>query len=171
VLVARDQARMELLATRLRAEAQVAVDVLPADLTQQADLAKVEARLREDASIGILVNNAGMGQSGAFVQQSPDSIDRLVMLNTTVPTRLAAAVAPRFAQAGQGAIVNIGSVVGFAPAGYDHLRRHQGLCAVPVPGLHVELGAKGVYVQAVLPPPPARKSGAAPALTSTPCRR
>jgi hypothetical protein len=42
VLVARDQARMELLATRLRAEAQVAVDVLPADLTQQADLAKVE---------------------------------------------------------------------------------------------------------------------------------
>ena len=152
VLVARDQARMELLATRLRAEAQVAVDVLPADLTQQADLAKVEARLREDASIGILVNNAGMGQSGAFVQQSPDSIDRLVMLNTTVPTRLAAAVAPRFAQAGQGAIVNIGSVVGFAPElGMTIYGATKAFVLFLSQGLHVELGAKGVYVQAVLP--------------------
>lgn len=152
VLAARDQARMELLATRLRAEAQVAVDVLPADLTQQADLARVEARLREDASIGILVNNAGMGQSGAFVQQSPDSIDRLVMLNTTVPTRLAAAVAPRFAQAGQGAIVNIGSVVGFAPElGMTIYGATKAFVLFLSQGLHVELGAKGVYVQAVLP--------------------
>jgi short-subunit dehydrogenase len=37
------------------------------------------------------------------------------MLNTTAPTRLAAAVAARFAQEGKGSIVNIGSVVGFAP--------------------------------------------------------
>lgn len=152
VLVARDQARMELLAARLRNETQVAIDVLPADLTQQADLARVEARLHEDASIGILVNNAGMGQSGAFVQQSPDSIDRLVTLNTTVPTRLAAAVAPRFAQAGQGAIVNIGSVVGFAPElGMTIYGATKAFVLFLSQGLHLELGAKGVYVQAVLP--------------------
>jgi short-subunit dehydrogenase len=75
----------------------------------------VEARLRSDARIGILINNAGLAQSGSFVQQTPDSIDQLITLNTQALTRLAAAVAPRFVQSGSGAIVNIGSVVGFAP--------------------------------------------------------
>src|SRR5881397_2445083 len=60
VLVARDSSRLEAIATRLRATYQVAIDVLQADLTQQTDLAAVEARLRDDARIGILENNAGM---------------------------------------------------------------------------------------------------------------
>ena len=115
VLVARDNSRLEALATRLRTQHHVAVDVLPADLTQQADLAAVEARLRDDARIGVLVNNAGMAQSGAFLQQGAEGVDRLVALNITALTRLAAAVAPRFAQSGTGSIVNIGSVVGVAP--------------------------------------------------------
>lgn len=115
VMVARDKARMDLLASRLREETKVTIDVIQADLTQQEDLAEIESRLREDTSIGILINNAGMGQSGAFIQQNAQSIDRLVMLNTTAPTRLAAAVAARFAQEGKGSIVNIDSVVGFAP--------------------------------------------------------
>src|SRR5688572_23427798 len=83
VLVARDKARLDVLAQRLREEHKVAVEVLQADLTNQADLAAVEARLRDDASIHILINNAGMAQSGGFVQQTAESIERLVMLNTT----------------------------------------------------------------------------------------
>ena len=59
VLVARDAARLAALAETLRAKTGVAVDVLPADLTAEADLVRVEARLREDARIGVLVNNAG----------------------------------------------------------------------------------------------------------------
>ena len=50
---------MDTLAARLRRETGVAVDVLPADLTVAADLARVEARLRDDKRIGLLVNNAG----------------------------------------------------------------------------------------------------------------
>src|ERR1700752_2112869 len=57
VLVARDAGRMEALAARLRGTG-VTVDVLPADLTKADDLARVEARLRDDASITLLVNNA-----------------------------------------------------------------------------------------------------------------
>src|SRR3990167_4415795 len=67
VLVARDQARLEALATRLHQETGVEVQTLPADLTQRDDLAAVEARLRDDARIGILINNAGIAQSGGFV--------------------------------------------------------------------------------------------------------
>ena len=115
VLVARDRQRLDALAARLRETHKIAVDVMQADLTQPTDLAAVESRLRDDARIGTLINNAGMALAGGFVQQSGQAIEQLVRLNTLAPTRLAAAIAPRLAQAGAGAIVNVGSVVGFAP--------------------------------------------------------
>jgi short-subunit dehydrogenase len=152
VLVARDRVRLEALAVRLRTQHDIAVDMLPADLTQQADLAAVEARLRDDARIGILVNNAGMAQSGGFLQQNADGIDRLIALNITALTRLAGAVAPRFAQSGMGAIVNIGSVVGFAPEfGMSIYGATKAFVLFLSQGLNLELSSKGVYVQAVLP--------------------
>ena len=115
VLVARDRARMETLADRLRRETGVEIDILQADLTKPRDLAQVEARLRDDHRIGTLVNNAGTAPAGGFVNQSPDDVARIVNLNATAPVRLASAVAPRFAESGQGAIINLGSVVGLSP--------------------------------------------------------
>src|SRR5258705_12651465 len=70
VLVARDRIRMEALADRLRRETGVAVDILRADVTDPRDLAQVEARLRDDHRIGILVNNAGTAAAAGFVDQS-----------------------------------------------------------------------------------------------------
>lgn len=152
VLVARDKARLEILAARLREENSVAVDVLQADLTQSNDLAAVEARLRDDSRIGVLINNAGMAQSGRFLEQTADGIDRLITLNTTALTRLASAIAPRLAQAGEGAIVNIGSVVGLAPElGMSIYGATKAFVLFLSQGLHLELSPKGVYVQAVLP--------------------
>ncbi|MGT2511187.1 SDR family NAD(P)-dependent oxidoreductase [Cupriavidus basilensis] len=152
VLVARDKSRLDALAAHLRKETNVAVDVLQADLTQAADLATVESRLRADASIGILINNAGIAQSGGFVEQSADSIERLITLNTTALTRLAAAIAPRLAQAGEGAIVNIGSVVGLAPEfGMSVYGATKAFVLFLSQGLSLELSPRGVYVQAVLP--------------------
>jgi short-subunit dehydrogenase len=152
VLVARDKARLDTLAARLREQSGVAVEVLQADLTQPGDLAAVETRLREDARIGILINNAGMAQSGGFLQQTTEDIQSLITLNTTALTRLAAAVAPRFVQAGTGAIVNIGSVVGFAPEfGMTIYGATKAFVLFLSQGLHLELSPSGVYVQAVLP--------------------
>jgi short-subunit dehydrogenase len=152
ILVARDKARLDTLAKRLREEHHIGVDVLPADLTQHADIAAVEARLRDDARIGILINNAGMAQSGGFTSQTSDSIERVVGLNTTALTRLAAAIAPRLVEAGKGAIVNIGSVVGLAPEfGMSVYGATKAFVLFLSQGLNVELSPKGVYVQAVLP--------------------
>lgn len=152
VLVARDKARLEALATRLHKDFGVSVDVLPADLTKAADLVAVEARLREDEKIGILINNAGVAQSGGFVQQSPEAIDGLIGLNVTALTRLAAAVAPRFSTSGGGSIVNLGSVVGFVPEmGATLYGATKAYVLYLSQGLHVELSSRGVYVQAVLP--------------------
>lgn len=152
VLVARDKARMEALAARLSQENGVAIDIIQADLTQPAELAAVETRLRDDASIGILVNNAGTAIGGSFIEQSTDDLARLVALNTTALLRLASAIAPRLAAAGEGAIVNIGSVVGLAPEfGMTVYGATKAFVLFLSQGLSLELAPKGVYVQAVLP--------------------
>lgn len=152
VVVARDKARLDSLAARLRAECNVAVEVLQADLTKPGDLSALETRLRDDARIGILINNAGMPQPKGFLEQTAEGIETLIALNTTAVTRLAAAVAPRFAQSGTGAIVNIGSVVGFAPEfGMSIYGATKAFVLFLSQGLNVELAPKGVYVQAVVP--------------------
>src|SRR5215467_12874231 len=81
VLVARDKAKLEALAGRLRKEVGIAAEVLAADLTDQADRGKVEARLKEDSRIGILINNAGTTVPGGFSNPDPDSLDKLIRLN------------------------------------------------------------------------------------------
>jgi short-subunit dehydrogenase len=152
VLVARDAARMEGLAVRLRADFGVAIDILKADLTRLEDLATVEARLRDDDKIGILINNAGASVAGNFVDQTTDQVAQLVALNTTALVRLASAVAPRLAKAGGGAIVNIGSVVGLAPEfGLTVYGATKAFVLFLSQGLSLELAPHGVYVQAVLP--------------------
>lgn len=152
VLVARNTARMEALADRLRQETGVAIDIIQADLTRPGDLAAVETRLRDDVRIGVLVNNAGTAIGGSFIEQRTDDVARLVALNTTAPLRLASAIAPRLAETGEGAIVNIGSVVGLAPEfGMSVYGATKAFVLFLSQGLSLELGPKGVYVQAVLP--------------------
>lgn len=152
VLVARDKARLDVLATRLRGLHGVVVDVLAADLTQADELATVEHRLREDKRIDTLINNAGLAQSGSFVQQDGASIRRLIDLNITAVTCLAAAIAPRLAETGKGSIVNLGSVVGLSPElGMSVYGATKAFVLFLSQGLHLELSPKGVYVQAVLP--------------------
>lgn len=152
VLVARNMARMEALAARLRDDYGVLVDILQADLAEPAELATVEARLRDDNGIGILVNNAGTAIGGSFVEQSVDDMTHLVALNATALVRLSSAIAPRLAKAGTGAIVNVGSVVGLAPEfGMTVYGATKAFVLFLSQGLAHELGSRGVYIQAVLP--------------------
>ena len=154
VLVARDKARMETLAAKLRSETGVTVDVVPADLTNAADLARIETRLREDDRIGILVNNAGAAAPGSFVnpQLDLDAFEKLIRLNVTAVTRLAGAVAPRFAARGEGAIINIASVVALIPEfALGIYGATKSYVLTLSQSLQTELSPKGVYVQAVLP--------------------
>ena len=152
VLVARDGGRMEMLADRLSQQFGVEVDILRADLTDAPDLAQVEARLRDDVRIGILINNAGMSTAGGFIDQSADDITRVVSLNAMAVVRLARAIVPRLVVAGQGAIVNVGSIVGLLPEfGSTVYGATKAFVLFLSQALQHELGPKGVYVQAVLP--------------------
>jgi short-subunit dehydrogenase len=151
VLVARDGARMEALAERLRGETGVTIEVLPADLTADADIAKVEQRLASD-DIGLLINNAGMSLNGGILDNDAAKLTQIITLNITAPTRLASAAGKAFVARRGGAIVNIASVLALAPEAFDGV--YSGTKAYVLnlsQSMSAQLADKGLYVQAVLP--------------------
>ncbi|MET0238946.1 MAG: SDR family oxidoreductase [Sphingobium sp.] len=151
ILVARDAARMEVLAERLRGETGVGIEILPADLTIDADVTRIEERLTR-GDVTLLLNNAGMSLNGSVLENGPAELVRIIALNVTAPTRLAAAAAKVFVGKGDGAIVNISSVLAVAPEIFDGV--YSGTKAFVLnlsQALSAQLADKGVYTQAVLP--------------------
>lgn len=152
LLVARDQVRLETLAAELRERAGVKVEVLKADLTDRADLNGVAARLRSDAAISLLVNNAGVAISGSLLDVDLDRFDAMIQLNVVAVTHLAAAAAANFVAQGRGTLINIASVLALAPELFNGT--YSGTKAFVLnlsQSLNKELGDKGVRVQVVLP--------------------
>lgn len=152
ILVARSRQRLDLLAQRLREETGRQVEVLVADLGDQAGLAQVEQLLRTQDDISLLVNNAGVGATSALLDSDVEAMTRMIELNVTALTRLAYAAAPGFVARGRGAIINIASIVGIAP---EILNGVYGASKAFVlafsQSLHHELAGKGVQIQAVVP--------------------
>jgi short-subunit dehydrogenase len=152
VLVARDRARLQSLAERLIRECGVKVDVLPADLTTQPQRALVEQRLRDDDTIGLLVNNAGMAGAGPIVAQQLERFESMIQLNVITPTRLTSAILPRLLARGHGGIINIASVVALVPELFDGTYNGSKSYLLNYTlTLHKEVAGRGIQVQAVLP--------------------
>ncbi|WP_334024289.1 SDR family oxidoreductase [Burkholderia gladioli] len=152
VLVARQRDRLDALAKRLSDETQVGVEVMATDLNDRAELARVEARLREDAGLSLLVNNAGIGTHTPLLDSDVERMTSMIELNVTALTRLTYAAVPGFVARGGGAVINIASIVGIAPEVLNGV--YGGTKAFVLAfsqSLHHELAAKGVRVQAVLP--------------------
>ncbi|GAB3257520.1 SDR family NAD(P)-dependent oxidoreductase [Chitinimonas naiadis] len=152
VLVARDLPRLQALAARLTQETGVKVEALKADLTNKADLAKVEARLRDDAAISLLLNNAGMSVGGSFIGGNVDQFDAMLQLNVVAVMRLASIAAAAFAARKRGTIINLASVLALAPELFDGV--YSGTKAFVLNMTHAlqrDLAPLGVRVQAVLP--------------------
>ncbi|MDE1146049.1 MAG: SDR family oxidoreductase [Azospirillaceae bacterium] len=152
ILVARNVARLQERAQRLAAETGRKVEVLAADLTKPADLRAVEARLREDAGITALVNNAGVGSATPLLEADVDAMDAMIQLNVTALTRLTHAAVPGMVRRGGGLVINIASIVGIAPELLNGT--YGGTKAFVIAftqSLYHELAGKGLRVQAVLP--------------------
>jgi short-subunit dehydrogenase len=152
ILVARSRDRLVSLAERITNETRRCVEIVDADLNDPSSLATVEAKLKEDASIALLVNNAGIGTHTPLLDSDVDAMTRMIGLNVIALTRLTYAAVPGFVSRGKGAIINISSIVGIAPERLNGV--YGGTKAFVLAfsqSLHHELAAKGVKVQAVLP--------------------
>ncbi|MCC0804989.1 SDR family oxidoreductase [Methylobacterium sp. W2] len=152
VLVARATDRLNTLADELRAAYGVAVEVITADLVDPAQREPVLARLRSTPAIDLLVNNAGAGLMGGFVEAEAEAMQTLLTLNVVVPTLLASAVIGGMVERGTGSIVNIASVLAllpeYSPGIYAATKSY---LLTLSQSLAAEVSPHGVYVQAVLP--------------------
>lgn len=94
ILVARNQTRLDQLARRLTDETGRSVEVVAADLGKRTDAARIEKVLRTDASITMLVNNAGVGATGPLLASDVDKMEEMIALNVNALTRLTYAAVP-----------------------------------------------------------------------------
>ena len=118
VLVARDEGRLVELADELRSAHGVEVEVLPADLTDRTSLALVEQRLADrDRPVDLLVNNAGFGLKGRFLDNDVDAEQAMLEVLVTAVLRLSHAALGAMAERGSGGIINVSSVAAFLPRG------------------------------------------------------
>lgn len=117
-VVARRGARLRSLARRLHGSHGVRIGVVVADLTKQDGLAAVEARIARDRNLELLVNNAGMGDFGAFQERDRESHDAEIRLNVLAVARLTHAALPGMIRRGAGAVINVSSLAAFQPCPY-----------------------------------------------------
>ncbi len=152
ILVARDEARLNAAAGRLRTAYGISVLTLPADLSTETGIATVEHRLESDPSISFLVNNAGIGVMAPLTEMTPASITGLIQLNVLAAARLGAAAARSFSARGHGTIINIASVLGLVAEFFNPVYNATKAFVLSLTqNMHRELSPQGVRVQAVLP--------------------
>ena len=152
ILVARDETRLSALAERLRAETGRSVEILVADLTARPDLLRVEGRLRQDPSVGMLVNNAGVAVAGPMFGSDVDRLEAMVNINITAALRLAHAAVAGFVARGQGTLINVSSVLALAPERFNAVYSGTKSFMLNLSlALQAELASTGIRVQAVLP--------------------
>ena len=153
ILVARDADRMEALADAPARRDRRDDRSRPRRSHRPKPMSRRSSRsLANDASITLLVNNAGMSLNGGILENGPTELTRIIALNITTPTRLASAAGKAFVARGNGAIINIASVLALAPEMFDGV--YSGTKAF-ILNLSQSMAAqqkdKGLYVQAVLP--------------------
>ncbi|MEU0265120.1 SDR family oxidoreductase [Nocardioides sp. NPDC006303] len=152
VLVARNAARLEALASDIRAHTGRTVDVIAADLTDADQISVVEERLRTDESIEVLINNAGGSLFTPLATSDAAASEALINLNVTSLTRLTTAILPGLTARGRGTVVNISSALALnvlpVSAVYSGTKAY---VLTFTQALQQELAESPVTVQAVLP--------------------
>jgi uncharacterized protein len=149
VLVARRADRLEALAGELSTDAHV----LACDLiTDGPSLASRVAEL--DLDIDLLVNNAGFGTSGPFLEHDPARDAEQVRLNCEAVITLTSAFLPPMVERGRGGIINVASTAGLQPIPYESVYAATKAFVISfTDALHTELRGSGVRVMSVNPGP------------------
>jgi short-subunit dehydrogenase len=116
ILTARSTAKLEAHAASLRRAYNVAVEVIPADLTDPVAVETLWERASTGRQIGVLVNNAGLGRNGEFADAAGWSREAdTLAVNVTAATILMKRAAAHMAGHGAGRIMNVASLAGFVP--------------------------------------------------------
>lgn len=153
VLTARRVERLRALAADIRTETGRQVETVPLDLTEaDAPERLFAAATANDRQIALLVNNAGFGQFGQFLNRDPEEEARVIALNILAPVRLTRLFGRAMARRRVGHILQVGSLSGFQPTPwYAVYGASKAFLQCFGEALHVEMARKGIVVSVLSP--------------------
>jgi short-subunit dehydrogenase len=152
ILVARSKDKLDTVAKHIATNTGRAVRVIAADLTVDADLARVEEAIAATPDLTLLVNNAGFGATAPLLQADIAKMTDMIAINVTAPTRLIYKAVPGFVARGGGAVINIASIVAVSPELLNGVYGgSKAFVLALTQSMHHELADKNIKVQAVLP--------------------
>jgi short-subunit dehydrogenase len=152
VLVARRRKRLEIMAAEAAVKHGVTAEILPADLSDPGELARVVERVQSLPNLQFLVNAAGFGLHGAFSAADVERELEMIRLHVVASVRLAHAALPAMLRRRDGAIVNVASLGAFVPLpGFATYGATKAYMVSFCRSLAIELEGTGVRVQALCP--------------------
>jgi len=156
VLVARDQARLESVATEIGTiEGMRPPLVLPADLSQADSPRRIFEKLQgEHITVDYLINNAGFGTHGLFYETDEKQTLDLLAVNMTSLVHLTRLFLPGMVERRHGRVLNVASIAGFLPG--PHMATYYASKAFVLSfteALDAELGRGDVRATALCPGP------------------
>ena len=153
ILVARNTEALERLAEELRKRHAVPVRVITADLARPEAPGEIfEACGRAGQGVDVLVNNAGFGLHGNFVELPLSRQLEIVQVNISALVALTGLFLPGMRERRRGGILNVGSVAGFLPGPYMAVYfASKAFVGSFSEALHEELRGTGVTVTNLCP--------------------
>lgn len=119
VLVARSKEKLEALAKELSNSHSIEAEALELNLAVPGAGLQLAQELRErDLRIDLLVNNAGFGERGEFLELSLERQLEMIHLHNTAVVELTHKLLPAMIEASYGGIINVSSMAGFQPVPY-----------------------------------------------------
>lgn len=106
---------IDVLRKEISSQYHVDVQVYEIDFTRTGAIESLAEELNKKYKLEILINNAGMGGTAAFMDASPDYIDQIVLLNMRALVLLTRLLLPNLKQQKHSYILNIASMASFGP--------------------------------------------------------
>ncbi|WP_439183561.1 SDR family NAD(P)-dependent oxidoreductase [Carboxylicivirga taeanensis] len=113
LLIARREEKLKEIANSLTSQYSIEVQYISADLSNEEDIKRVEQHLHSLTSADILINNAGFGIAGFFMEATTEEQVRMLNVHLTSTIRFSKAVLPVMVRQQKGYIINLASFAAF----------------------------------------------------------
>ena len=152
ILVARSKDKLDALAEKIQSNGGEA-HVFAEDLSVPGSAEKLYNAVTEAGlSVDLLVNNAGYGRWGAFMEHEPADYTRMIQLNITTLTELCHLFLGDMLSSKSGGIINVASIASFGPVPYGNVYSSTKAYVLTFSeALSFEYKDKGVHVMALCP--------------------
>ncbi|BCF95055.1 SDR family NAD(P)-dependent oxidoreductase [Paraburkholderia largidicola] len=154
ILVARRADKLDALASQLQLSSKVDIKTIALDLALPDSVDALKKQVK-GLDVGLVILNAATLTVGSFLDNSVESQENVVTLNSVVPTRLAHAFGGEMRRKGRGGLLFVSSLIGYqaaAPYQASYAASKAYLSALSL-AMHVELKEFGVDVTTLAPGP------------------